>query len=341
MGRTVQAQEHAAHSAPLGETNLQHSYGHQAMLSLISALLGAFVGMTTTGCYTPLCSAISNGNLKEAQKLLSAGAKVDETCALGQTPLFLAAGDKTPDAAALLIAGGANVNVADSSGQTPLHIAAGWGTEATVAVLLKAGADISAAGPGYTPRQRAEQKDNSGAAALLREAEQAHAQGLLGKAPPAALSSQAPLERIPPLHATTLVMELKALGTVTPNLANQVTKLVLAKLDDVEGLKTVSPEDVQLMLSVERQKDALGCDDVKCMAEIGGALGTDYVIYGQVGLVGSQYNLTLTAIDAKRSMAAGRVSSLVSATEDALVQAVPAAVASLLAKIARSREAKP
>jgi hypothetical protein len=136
-------------------------------------------------------------------------------------------------------------------------------------------------------------------------------------------------------------MELKSVGAVPVHLASVVTKLVLARLDDVDGLRTVSPDDLQLMLSVEKQKDAMGCDDVRCIAELGGALGTDYVIHGQIGLVGTQYNLTLTAIDAKHSAAVARVSNLVAGTEDALMQNVPVAVSSLLAKIARSVDQKP
>jgi len=133
-------------------------------------------------------------------------------------------------------------------------------------------------------------------------------------------------------------MELKALGTVPAHLPAVVTKVLLARLDDVDGLRTVSPEDVQLMLSVEKQKDALGCDDVKCMAEVGGALGTDFVIYGQIGVAGSQYHLTLTAIDARQSLAVARVSNLVAATEDAVIQNVPAAVATLVGKMSRGGE---
>ena len=140
-----------------------------------------------------------------------------------------------------------------------------------------------------------------------------------------------------PLHASALVMELRAIGAVPAHVAPLITKLVLARLDDVPGLRTFSPDDLRLMLSIEKQRDVLGCDEVKCMAEVGGALGTDLVIYGEIGIVGSQYSLNLTAIEARCSLAVARVSLLAAANEDALTASVPAAVASLLGKIARER----
>ena len=41
--------------------------------------------------------------------------------------------------------------------------------------------------------------------------------------------------------------------------------------------------DAEALLKVETARDLLGCDEVTCMTEIGGAIGADYVVRGNVG----------------------------------------------------------
>jgi hypothetical protein len=258
-----------------------------------------------TGCVSPLRQAIEKDDVATAQKLL---------------------------------AGGVNPNEADTRGFRPLHVAAILGRADMVVLLLKNGADPKLGNRSdKTPRMVAQANGYSRIVDLLSAAEgNPVTDRQLAGAPPAPPSPEKP----PSLRGSALVMELKSVGDVPAHLPSVVTRLVLARLDDADGLRTVSPEDLQLLLSVEKQKDAMGCDEAKCIAELGGALGTDYVIHGQIGLAGTQYNLTLTAIDTKRSVAVARVSNLVAGTEDALMQNVPAAVSSLLAKIARSIDEK-
>jgi hypothetical protein len=305
---------------------------------LLIALVVAAAGVAMSGCATGLCSAAERGDVMEARRLLDQGAKTEQSCLLGATPLHYATHYKRADVATLLLARGANVNAATTLGDTPLHWAAGEGDLKMVALLLKAGADPTIVARGYTPAMRAEQGDYTAIAKLLHEAE---GKSVGDTQPEPGTVPLPPPVKPAALHASVLVMELKRVGAVPAQMPSVITDLLLARLDDVEGLRTVSPQDLQLMLSVEKQRDALGCDDVRCIAEVGGALGTDFVIYGEIGLAGSQYDLTLTAIDAKHSLAVARVSSLVAANEDALVQSVPGAVASLLNKMERPIEARP
>jgi hypothetical protein len=86
--------------------------------------------------------------------------------------------------------------------------------------------------------------------------------------------------------------EGKALGA---NLVGVVTSGV-AKL----GYKVISTADINAMLSFEKQKELVGCEDkVACLIEIGGALGTDLLVAGTVGKLGSTFNVSLTLIDTR------------------------------------------
>jgi len=295
------------------------------------------LGMTVVACATPLCSAAASGDLASTRALLAQGASPNERCVAKSTPLHYAAYYGKSAVADLLIEKGADINAVDINNSTALHVAVGTRNARMVELLVGAGADttiVAEHGAG-TALKVAESQGDATVAKILREARPATRSRASPFPPASASEATAKPAQAAPLHARALVMELKAVGATPPRLASVITRLLLARLDEVEGLRTVSPEDLQLMLSIEKQKDALGCDDIKCIAEIGGALGTDFVVYGQVAVVGSQYSLNLTAIEARRSQAVARVSALVALSEDALVQAVPAAVLSLVAKMQR------
>ncbi len=53
------------------------------------------------------------------------------------------------------------------------------------------------------------------------------------------------------------------------------------------GTTVLTARDLGVVLGVERQKQLLGCEESSCVAELAGALGTDGVIIGDVGKLGS------------------------------------------------------
>jgi hypothetical protein len=83
---------------------------------------------------------------------------------------------------------------------------------------------------------------------------------------------------------------------------------LLSELHAVGGLQTRSVDDVQAMLSVERQKDLLACDSSTCMVELAGALGTDLVLYGSLGKLGSQLSWSVSVLDPRNGHVAARAS---------------------------------
>ncbi|MDX2010181.1 MAG: hypothetical protein SFW67_08330 [Myxococcaceae bacterium] len=66
------------------------------------------------------------------------------------------------------------------------------------------------------------------------------------------------------------------------------------------GVKVVSKNDVAQVLSIERQRELLGCADSgsSCLAELAGALGVGNVLTGTVAKLESGYLSTLKVIDA-------------------------------------------
>ncbi len=85
-----------------------------------------------------------------------------------------------------------------------------------------------------------------------------------------------------------------------------LTRLLVGQLSD-EGVDVRSTDEVQKQLSFETEKQLAGCDDSGCLAEIAGALGARYVVFGQLGRLGDIDLLTLQLYDSTTGMNIARV----------------------------------
>ncbi len=153
-----------------------------------------------------------------------------------------------------------------------------------------------------------------------------------GAAPPAAVASAA--LRVP---SRMVVVPLRAACGVRSEVCGLLTNYMLSLLDRVGGLQTVGQADVDAMLGLEKQKDILGCTSTACAAEIGGALGADLFLYGEVGKVGSSYAINMTIVRTATSSVGTRVSRMTPQDEDSLRAEIPAMVAELVNGLNDSR----
>jgi TolB-like protein len=127
------------------------------------------------------------------------------------------------------------------------------------------------------------------------------------------------------------VLDIRAVQGVSTGTASILTAIVV---DDASraGFDVISQADVSAMIGFEKQKQMLGCsEDSSCLAEIGGALGVDFVLSGQVGQIGSRYHLSFQLLDSRRGKVAARSARFSDRDEDALAGAAQATVAELLA----------
>jgi TolB-like protein len=127
------------------------------------------------------------------------------------------------------------------------------------------------------------------------------------------------------------VMDVAGVQGVAPGTATVLTNIVVADVAR-SGLDTISKGDITAIIGFERQKQILGCSgDASCVAEIGGALGVDFMLTGQVGQIGSQYHVSLQLVDTGKAKVAARSSRFAEKSEDALVKATREATAEVLA----------
>ena len=109
-----------------------------------------------------------------------------------------------------------------------------------------------------------------------------------------------------------------------------VTNFITNELQKVQGFRVLAWDDVTKMLELQAGKQALGCDDEKCFADIGGALGVDYIVAGDIGQLGSRYICNLKLIDIGKASTRSRVSESVTGDLGLFLEKLPMMVAQLL-----------
>jgi hypothetical protein len=103
---------------------------------------------------------------------------------------------------------------------------------------------------------------------------------------------------------------------------------LLQELRKLEGVSAIGMGEIREMLSFEYQKQMLGCaSDESCLAEIGGALGTDEMLSCSILLDGKTATLALKRIDMKGARITGSDQRrLVRANGEELLAAIGPAV---------------
>lgn len=113
-----------------------------------------------------------------------------------------------------------------------------------------------------------------------------------------------------------------------------LTELITVELSEDRRLAVISSTDVREVVALEAEKQAIGCESsASCLAEVADAMGARFVVFGQLGKLGSVYLLSLHLFDSESAAAAGRVvvkgeslEDLVAKTEGAIQQLVGRAV---------------
>jgi len=120
------------------------------------------------------------------------------------------------------------------------------------------------------------------------------------------------------------IPDSKALGAVDPKSVAALSSLTASEAAH-HPVKVLAGSDLQALLGLEKQRQMMGCTDTSCMAQIGGALGVEYLLVTDVGEVGGRWLLTMTLLDVARVVALTRVTKQARTVGD-LVDLVPAGI---------------
>lgn len=130
------------------------------------------------------------------------------------------------------------------------------------------------------------------------------------------------------------VMDVRAVQGVQPGTATLITDVIVTEVSGTRHYDVVGSADIASLLGLEKQRQLLQCgEDSSCLAELGGALGVDYLLSGSVGLLGSRLRISLSIQNVKRARVVARQARFCDANEDALVRATEETVRALLQEL--------
>lgn len=122
-------------------------------------------------------------------------------------------------------------------------------------------------------------------------------------------------------------------GSVAPEQRQFFVEYFSERLIALGNVQVTTPSQIAAVLGVERQKELLGCSQqVTCTAELAGALGAEVLILGSIAKVGSDFALTVKAIDAKTSQPVAALSGR-GAKEEALLDFLATAARQVHAEV--------
>jgi hypothetical protein len=137
------------------------------------------------------------------------------------------------------------------------------------------------------------------------------------------------------------VLDLVANGA-SKELASAAGGVAANELDRLGVFKIVTSDAIRDMLSFEKQRQMLGCADSGCIAEIGGALGVDYLVSGKVSRLAASkdapesFTLEMTLSSVKKGQREGSVIETGRSEAD-LMTKVGRSVQKLVSKILSGR----
>jgi TolB-like protein len=130
------------------------------------------------------------------------------------------------------------------------------------------------------------------------------------------------------------VWDLKVVQGISAGTAEILTDVIATDLAQSGTVQVIARQDVLAVLGFEKHKQQMGCAEQSCLAEIGGALGADYVLSGQIGKLGDQFRVSLIVVDAKTALAVGRAAEFCPADEGALATATRVALKAVFEQLA-------
>lgn len=132
------------------------------------------------------------------------------------------------------------------------------------------------------------------------------------------------------------VLDLEAKYGIEKNFAEALSVIVRDKLHSYGEYQVMSKGDLQAVASREQLLQAIGCDDGKgqCLVDFGRAIGTRFMVAGDISKIGSTYTVSLRMLDTKGDSAGvtNRVSENCKCDDDALIGTVQDVAARLIGK---------
>jgi TolB-like protein len=125
------------------------------------------------------------------------------------------------------------------------------------------------------------------------------------------------------------VIDLKAKRGIDEMTVSSLTDLICTEIASTGKYSVIGRDDMQAMLEHIADKQLLECDDTKCLAQVGGALGVQQLMSGNIGMIGNTYLINLKLIDIDNVVVLNRISQEYKGDEAGLIGKLKETVAGL------------
>ncbi|MEK7705802.1 MAG: hypothetical protein AAB426_12650 [Myxococcota bacterium] len=108
-----------------------------------------------------------------------------------------------------------------------------------------------------------------------------------------------------------------------------LTEVITSEVHALGRFSVIAGRDISAMLDFETQRELVACDEVACLAQVGGALGVEYILVPDIGVLGKSYVVNIKLINIRTPKVEGRVYETVQGEMDVLVATIKRSVARL------------
>lgn len=145
-------------------------------------------------------------------------------------------------------------------------------------------------------------------------------------------------EELSPTWVSLLVITPRAGGSSSTTIGQAVASIVASRLSAQGGLKIITQIDISKILGLEEAKQVMGCDITSCIEEIAGALNVDFLVTGNIDILGGAYVGGFQLIDVRKIHVEGRAQFRVQRGKDSeLVDRINEAVDELVKPLSEKK----
>lgn len=113
---------------------------------------------------------------------------------------------------------------------------------------------------------------------------------------PAVAPSPSPSRSPTAAPVRVLVLDLEAIS-VEASVSRSVDPIVLGAVSGIDGVEAVSTAEIKRLAEMEAARAEIGCDTSSCLAELAGAMGARFVLFGGVSRLGTTTTVALSLFD--------------------------------------------
>ncbi|MCK5690952.1 hypothetical protein KAI87_16845 [Myxococcota bacterium] len=124
-----------------------------------------------------------------------------------------------------------------------------------------------------------------------------------------------------------VVMDLVSEQGLKDGTVRLLNELLLNEFSKTDRYHVIGGSDIKAMLAHESERAMMGCSDVSCLVELGGALGADLLATASVGRIGKLFLVNLKILNIHKAEVVARWSEQVEGGEEALLPVISKCVA--------------